>query len=100
MSRVRESRHIMGRVVITVATLNYIHEEVMSHMSESRPTLNKCRESCHVCGGHLTSWAVSLLPLLTLRNRMATMSIKAYGVATISRLLKIIGLFCRIQSLL
>ena len=44
----------------------------------------------------LVTYQSDTLPIIPIQ----TMSLRVYGVATISRLLKMIGLFCRISSLL
>jgi len=106
MSHMNESCHVwMSHVT---------YEWVMSYVNES------CHESCHIWMGHVTGSCVNESCHIKLCHMWMShvteschiwmshitrlfhkcYSVMSYGVATISRLLKIISLFCRIWSLL
>jgi len=87
MSHVKWTRRVIWE------TSCHTYEWVMSYMDKSHHTwewvMSHTNESCHVQISHVTSGRV-----------ICETSCHTYGVATISRLLKMIGIFCRILSLL
>ena len=70
-----------------------MYEWVMSYVNESIPCMN---EACHVLMTHVTQQRIRVNKSRHTREwSWYTLEFSCYGVATISRLLKILGLFCK-----